>query len=1402
MSTKPMQKWLAAIATGMYMAASSTAYADDTDIFFNTQYRDTTKPNILFIVDTSGSMAWQQDGSPTEPYTTTPSRMTIVRNAMVDLLDTVNRVNVGLSRFTNPPGGPILMPIRDIDGDLEDGVLPMVSSTINAGSDDARQAGTTVTLGDTPLEMSGTAWVGLRFNSLDIPRGATISKALVSLSSTSGDTGAISYRIFGQAAGNATTFTTASNNITGRTRTTAYRDWTPGAWVSNGRHSTADIANIIQEITSRSDWCGGNSVVILIRREGTGTGRRRLRSFESDSQNNNMDFERPTLNVQFQRTLPDGANGCYTGRVIAAVSDDKDDVVENADAPHGIIDNSAFFKIGNTDGENGGHKAVGLRFANFRVPKNATILDSKLSFYNNSGSDWAGNTTVAVQAVNANDFDGFEQEAEYLTGTALEKTTALNLTFPAWNQNTIVGHSGNLNTVVSAITNRAGWVAGNDLGLVLTYVSGTIKHASSYEGGHAPTLTVRYQSDRTSWRFTVRDAMKVAANQLFAIGNTPLADTLAEAALYYRGEEVLYGLDRGDNNRNYKRISSTTPGTMTGGTHSVPNGCDPVLDPFNSLCAAEAITGTPTYVSPIDEPCQSHHIVYLTDGEPTSHDSDTDAVFTRLWEDAGETGVTCPDNNVDDDPSNIDDGVGAGCLVGLADFLHSQDQSNDNLNQTVNTHFIGFNIDLPLLDVAANAGGTGGAKLATDAASLAAAFSNILANISTRSGTYVSAGVSVNQANRLTHLDQLYFAMFEPDVAPRWAGNLKRYRLNEDGVIVDANDVAAVRTDADQFVNEARSFWSETADGRFVRRGGSAAKLSNSRPLYTNLAGTTNELIIATGNRVHEDTTGLTTGILAVSETERTKVLQWARGVDVLDEAGPDTNGDGKPEPDGNLTGANQVFGDPLHSRPTLINYKVGGDADGELRVYVGTNRGELHSISPETDGTGVAGGVEQWAFVPKDLLPNYRILMENEDAVAKRYGLDGSIVPYLKDTNRDGMIDKNATGADAEKAILYVGMRRGGNNYYAIDVTDPDAPRLKFTIRGGSGDYAKLSQTWSQPVIAKTKLLIGSTLTEKTVMIFGGGYSVAQDTATVPVNDSVGNAVFIADADTGALLWSSDEIDGLGMNKSVPADIAAIDLNVDGFVDHFYAADMGAQIWRFDIRDDGTITAGATPGPLARFQDADTETEANNRRFYGGMDVSLIQRDNGTSYVVVAVGSGFREKPLDTAIDDHFYVFRDEGVFDNTIIPLTLDNLVDITNLFGDAAAAAAEEEGKYGWYLNFETAGEKNLTAPVIFNNTVLFTTYIVPEEEACEVGEAGSGRFYAISIFNGSPLRDSDGDGLSDEPRYADFTNCPTCGMVPPQLLFTDDDVIGLIGTKTVDVNEIRERVKRVKWRHNRQ
>jgi hypothetical protein len=104
---------------------------------------------------------------------------------------------------------------------------------------------------------------------------------------------ATSLTIRGQAADNATTFSTATGNVSSRARTTSAVAWSPPAWTTIGQagagQRTPNLAPIVQEIVNRPGWASGNSLVLII----TGTGERTAEAY------NGVPSAAPLLQVEY-----------------------------------------------------------------------------------------------------------------------------------------------------------------------------------------------------------------------------------------------------------------------------------------------------------------------------------------------------------------------------------------------------------------------------------------------------------------------------------------------------------------------------------------------------------------------------------------------------------------------------------------------------------------------------------------------------------------------------------------------------------------------------------------------------------------------------------------------------------------------------------------------------------------------------------------------------------------------------------------------------------------------------------------------------------------------------------------------------------------------------------------------
>jgi type IV pilus assembly protein PilY1 len=811
---------------------------------------------------------------------------------------------------------------------------------------------------------------------------------------------------------------------------------------------------------------------------------------------------------------------------------------------------------------------------------------------------------------------------------------------------------------------------------------------------------------------SARSAMQAKINALKATTFTPLSETLYEAALYYRGGLVDYGHPDG--------------GSLYG--------------PVASAQESRRPDNPAAYLSPVEMSCQKNFIVLLTDGEPTLDVSANDKI-PALPGFASLVGPSC-------DPAGLD-GNGD-CLDDLAEYLYRSDARPDLPGtQNVTTHVIGFAIDLPILAATAARGG-GLYFTADDTASLSNALANIVTSMLDFNTTFTAPTVSVNAFNRTQHLNELFVTMFRPTGDAHWPGNIKKYRLRpSDGVIVDADGNPAVDPTTGFFAQNSRSYWSATVDGPNVEAGGAAHRLPHPdlRTVFTFLG---NFDLTASSNEVSRLNPALGDTLLnsgGSGEPTREDVIDFIRGREV--------GGDGSGVP-------RNEMGDPLHAQPATVVY--GPDAE-DIVVFFATNHGVLHAINAET-------GVEKWAFMLPDFLDMQRDLMVNDVTPNKLYGIDGNLRVQIL-SNQDGVI----SGDDGDRVLLYFGMRRGGDFYYALDVTDPDRPELLWRL--GEGDLPGIGQSWSTPVPTRINVQGVNQNDDHLVLVFGGGYDASQDNLE-PSSDGTGNSIYIVDSISGALLWhgtsGGTDANFARMNRSIPAEVRVIDFNGNGYADRMYAADMGGQIWRFDVFNGQPRSSLVTGGVIAELGTAPSATGAieHNRRFYYPPDVALAT-SREFNFLHVGVGSGHRARPNGTHNQDRFYALRDYAMFGkltqadyDTLTPVRDADLVDVTE-----AVNAIVPQGSPGWKLELRDGGwrgEKVLAGSSTFNNRVFFTTFrpgTNGTEPTCEP-VPGTNRLYSVSLFNGAPLTNLDGSiddtELTVEDRYMEFT-----GSIPSEVVF---------------------------------
>jgi len=166
-----------------------------------------------------------------------------------------------------------------------------VTKQVNQSSDDAeeRVSGGTVDNNSTDLELvydSGTGSnqqiVGMRFQDIQVPPGASIQNAYIEFTAKDTESTTVDLTISGQDDPNPSTFPEETSNLSSRVQTTAEVSWAPGAWTSGSKYTTPDLKTIVQEIVDKGDWAAGNAMVLFV--EGTSaTTKRNAQSYDESS---------------------------------------------------------------------------------------------------------------------------------------------------------------------------------------------------------------------------------------------------------------------------------------------------------------------------------------------------------------------------------------------------------------------------------------------------------------------------------------------------------------------------------------------------------------------------------------------------------------------------------------------------------------------------------------------------------------------------------------------------------------------------------------------------------------------------------------------------------------------------------------------------------------------------------------------------------------------------------------------------------------------------------------------------------------------------------------------------------------------------------------------------------------
>jgi len=321
------------------------------------------------------------------------------------------------------------------------------------------------------------------------------------------------------------------------------------------------------------------------------------------------------------------------------------------------------------------------------------------------------------------------------------------------------------------------------------------------------------------------------------------------------------------------------------------------------------------------------------------------------------------------------------------------------------------------------------------------------------------------------------------------------------------------------------------------------------------------------------------------------------------------------------------------------------------------------------------------------------------------RFFVDGSLTLHRALTWKNSGSNSEKRGADEyfDKTLVF-GQRRGGRNYWALDVSKPDPGtwQVKWRLKGGDllQDFSQdLGFSWSRPTFASLKTGPGI---ETDVVVFGGGYDNMEDQFPEPWNDgdkdgiytpgnsedhfdianpnhdandndrydtfnpdknTMGRGIFVVNLSTGKPVFNATYgIDSPAGNTQAfshmkwcfPANPTVIDLPDTLLI---YVADLYGQIWKVthDFRhrpDEWQVKRIFQANPGSDQPDALTalslapslDTLDSGRKAFYSPDVSYMGSE-WTDAPVLYFGTGDQAHPmLVPNYHNRFYVFSDTG--------------------------------------------------------------------------------------------------------------------------------------------------------------
>ncbi len=727
-----------------------------------------------------------------------------------------------------------------------------------------------------------------------------------------------------------------------------------------------------------------------------------------------------------------------------------------------------------------------------------------------------------------------------------------------------------------------------------------------------------------------------------------------------------------------------------------------------------------TNATPVAQTCQKNFIMMVTDGLPTGTTggalySAAARTNTCTWDTATNT---CTSGSFGAAATDLITAVGS-LRTTTVPGLSSTDVDGTGAvtgKYDVQTYVVALGETvanaqaLSVMNAIGNAGGTGPALPANDAAAFAAAITKISDDITAKVGA--SAAVAVANAH-VTSTDNASFATSYN--SGTWTGDIDSFGINVTTGVPSTTSLWAAGSARDQL--DART----SADRYLATSTDTAGAIGGVQfqPSTATIGGTVLSKISAAQQTL----------LNTPSTTDGASVLAYLRG----DRSG-ETAGTYRPRV--------HLLGDMINGEPVLVRAPSAGYADAGYSSFVsanasrarmlfqGANDGMLHAYVAST-------GAEAWAYLPNLVMGSLNNL-SSKASFTHKYYVDGTPVAGDVDFKQ---VDGATGGGTDWRTVLVSGLGKGGRGYFALDITSPVAaseadlaskvmwefPNSITNATDRNAARLNMGYSYGKPIVIKTKA-------KGWVVLASSGYNNGTN-AGDSGGDGLGH-LYVINPQTGDLLKDIVTTGCTGTPASNPCGLAQLSAYVangaDNTVEYVYGGDLKGNVWRFDFTGNSVASWSATK--FAELKDAGGNTQpittspelalvGTQRMVFVGTGLYL-----GTTDVPGSTGANASSSQTQS-----MYGLKD--VLTSALPTPLRATLQQQTFVTTGTTRTASNNPVNYttqnGWYIDFPTTGERVNTDPTIALGALIFTTNI-PSGVVCQPG--GSSWQYFINLKTG--------------------------------------------------------------------